>query len=157
MRNYQANRVPGRSFFFTVRLADPHSTLLTEHVSAFGEALRQVRAKLPFHIDAWVVLHDHAHTIWTLPPGDHDCAARWRAVKIAFSKSVRKSRPSTATIWERRFLQHPIGDDDDYRRLVDYVHANPVSHGMCRHAADWPWSSVHRFAAQGLLGDQRSL
>ena len=157
MGNYQPNRVPGRSYFFTVRLADPHSTLLTEHVSAFGEALRQVRIKLPFHIDAWVVLHDHAHTIWTLPPGDHDCASRWRAVKIAFSKSVRKSGPPADAIWQRRFLQRPIGDDDDYRRLVDYVHANPVSHGMCRHAADWPWSSVHRFAAQGLLGDQRSL
>ena len=151
MGTYQTNRVAGRSYFFTVRLADPHSTLLTEHVSAFGEALRQVRTKLPFHIDAWVVLHDHAHTIWTLPPGDHDCAARWRAVKIAFSKSVRKSHPLAASIWQRRFQQHQIGDDDDYRRLVDYVHGNPVSHGMCHRAADWPWSSVHRFAAEGLL------
>jgi putative transposase len=149
MRYYCPNRVPGGSYFFTVRLAEPRSIVLTDHVSAFGEALRHVRARLPFHIDAWVVLHDHAHTIWTLPPGDHDCAGRWRAVKIAFSKSVRKSRP-TAPIWQRRFLQRAIDSDDDYRRLVDYVHANPVRHGMCERDADWPWSSVHRFRVQGM-------
>ena len=154
MTDYRHNRVPGQSYFFTVRLIDPASTLLTEHINAFGEAIRQARGKKPFHVDAWVVLHDHAHAIWTLPPGDYDCASRWRAVKIAFSKSVRKSRPMharNAVIWQRHFQEHPIRDDSDYRRLVDYVHANPVSHGLCRETADWPWSSIHRFLAEGFL------
>ncbi|MES2318663.1 MAG: transposase [Pseudomonadota bacterium] len=152
MRNYRHNRVPGRSYFFTVRLADPHSTLLTEHIAAFGAALRRVRFTQPFHIDAWVVLHDHAHAIWTLPPGDHDYGGRWRAVKIAFSRSVRASRPPGAPLWQRHIQQRPISDDDDdYRRMVDYVHANPVSHGMCLHPAEWPWSSVHRFMAEGWI------
>lgn len=154
MINYRPNRVPGQSYFFTVRLNDPASSLLTEHINAFGEAIRQARGKKPFHVDAWVVLHDHAHAIWTLPPGDNDCASRWRAVKIAFSKSVRKSRPVQArgaVIWQRHFKEHPIADDADYRRLVDYVHANPVSHGLCQAPADWPWSSVHRFLAEGFL------
>ena len=81
MNDYRHNRVPGGTFFFTVRLLDRGSTLLTDHFSAFGEAMRQARSKRPFHVDAWVVLPDHAHAIWTLPPGDHDCASRWRAVK----------------------------------------------------------------------------
>ena len=154
MSTYRPNRVPGHTWFFTVRLADPASTLLTEHISAFGEAIRQARGNKPFHVDAWVVLHNHAHAIWTLPPGDADCAARWRAVKIAFSKAVRKASPSAvrgAAIWQRRYQQHAVTDDSHYRRLVDYVHANPVSHGLCAAPAEWPWSSVHRFVAAGLL------
>jgi putative transposase len=154
MSNYRRNRVPGQSYFFTVRLTDPHSTLLTEYIFAFGEAIRHARGKRPFHVDAWVVLHSHAHAIWTLPPGDHDCASRWRAVKIAFSKAVRKSRPAQlqgARIWARQYQEHAIGGDDDYRAMVDYVHSNPVSHGMCAAAADWPWSSVHRFMAEGFI------
>ncbi|WP_426207729.1 REP-associated tyrosine transposase [Massilia sp. TWP1-3-3] len=155
MSTYRHNRVPGHSYLFTVRLSDPDSALLTEHISAFGEAIRLARSKRPFHVDAWVVLHNHSHAIWTLPPGDHDCASRWRAVKIAFSKAVRKARAPRATdaIWERHYRARRIATDDEYRALVDYVHANPVAHGICAAAADWPWSSVHRFAAAGLIPD----
>jgi len=154
MRHYRHNRVPGHTWFVTVRLVDPASTLLTEHISAFGEAMRHARGRKSFHIDAWVVLHDHAHAIWTLPPGDADCASRWRAVKIAFSKAVHKSHPvamRSSAIWQRHYQQHAVADDAHYRHLVDYVHANPVTHGMCRHATEWPWSSVHRFVAEGFI------
>jgi putative transposase len=154
MRDYRQNRAPGLTFFFTVRLLDSNSTLLTEHISAFGEAIRQTRACKPFHFDAWVVLPDHAHLIWTLPPGDEDCASRWRAVKIAFSKALRKASSSGAcdgAIWARRYQQHAIADDAEYGALVDYVHMNPLRHGFCQQAAEWPWSSLHRFVAAGLL------
>ena len=154
MSIYRSNRVPGHTYLFTVRLLDPDSALLTEHIFAFGEAIRLARSKRPFQVDAWVVLHNHAHAIWTLPPGDRDCASRWRAVKIAFSKAVRKACPlrsHNAAIWEHRYRERRIGNDDEYRDLVNYVHANPVAHGMCDSIADWPWSSVHRFAAEGLI------
>ena len=151
MSNYRPNRVPGQAYFFTVRLAEPRSSLLTEHISAFGEAIRQARGKRPFHVDAWVVLPNHAHAIWTLPPGDTDCASRWRSVKIAFSKAVRKTSAKEQSIWERHYREQRIGDDEHYRRLIDYVHNNPVTHGLCDSAADWPWSSVHRFVAEGFI------
>ncbi|MET0857728.1 MAG: transposase [Telluria sp.] len=151
MNDYRHNRVPGGTFFFTVRLLERGSTLLTDHFSAFGEAMRQARTRRPFHVDAWVVLPDHAHAIWTLPPGDHDCASRWRAVKIAFSKALRKSHaPSGSLIWAPHYQDHRIADESDYSRLVDYVHANPMRHGLCAQAADWQWSSLHRFIASGL-------
>ncbi|NML60399.1 transposase [Massilia sp. RP-1-19] len=152
MNDYQGNRVPGPTYFFTVRLDDPHSALLTDHISAFGEAIRLVRTRKPFHVDAWVVLPDHAHAIWTLPPGDHDCATRWRAVKIAFSKSLRKSglgNGDAGAIWTRRYQHLPVPDEAEYRRLVDCVHRNPLRHGMCQRPEDWPWSSLHRFVAAG--------
>jgi putative transposase len=152
MTDYRDNRVPGGTFFFTVRLLDRGSTLLTDHISAFGEAIRQARIRKPFHVDAWVVLPNHAHAIWTLPPGDHDCSTRWRAVKIAFSKALHKAGmagPDHRAIWERHYRDYRVGDDAEYAALVDYVHANPLRHGMCGSAADWQWSSLHRFVAAG--------
>jgi putative transposase len=142
------------TYFFTVRLLDRNSTLLTDHFSAFGEAMRQARIRKPFHVDAWVVLPDHAHAIWTLPPGDHDCATRWRAVKIAFSKALNKTGlvlggAAEATVWERHYRDYRVGDDDEYAALIDYVHSNPMRHGFCQNAVEWPWSSLHRFVAAG--------
>jgi putative transposase len=160
MTRYRDNRVPGMTYFFTVRLLDRNSTLLTDHFSAFGEAMRQARIRKPFHVDAWVVLPNHAHAIWTLPPGDHDCATRWRAVKIAFSKALHKtglvtaSTAADATIWERHYRDYRVGDDDEYTALVDYVHSNPMRHGFCEQAAQWPWSSLHRFVAAGFDAPQ---
>jgi putative transposase len=157
MTDYRNNRVPGGTFFFTVRLLDRGSTLLTDHISAFGEAMRQARARKPFHVDAWVVLPDHAHAIWTLPPGDHDCASRWRAVKIAFSKALNKAGVPCANdgaIWERHYQDYRVLDDAEYTALVDYVHTNPLRHGCCSHPAEWPWSSLHRFVSAGLAAPQ---
>ena len=154
MTDYRDNRVPGATFFFTVRLLDRGSTLLTDHFAAFGEAMRQARIRKPFHVDAWVVLPDHAHAIWTLPPGDDDAASRWRAVKIAFTKALSKSTrggPADATIWQRHYLDHPVVSDAEYARLVDYVHNDPLRHGFCNQMEDWPWSSLHRFMAAGLI------
>jgi putative transposase len=155
MTDYRDNRVRGGTFFFTVRLLDRDSTLLTDHFAAFGEAMRQARSRKPFHVDAWVVLPDHAHAIWTLPPGDHDCATRWRAVKIAFSKALNKAAgklggASEGAIWERHYRDYRVGDDAEYEALVDYVHSDPVRHGHCRDACEWQWSSLHRFVSAGL-------
>jgi putative transposase len=159
MTDYRNNRVPGGTFFFTVRLLDRGSTLLTDHISAFGEAMRQARVRKPFHVDAWVVLPDHAHAIWTLPPGDHDCSSRWRAVKIAFSKALNKAgiAGSQDGIWERHYLDYRVADDAEYAALVDYVHTNPLRHGVCRQASEWPWSSLHRFVSAGFAEPTRLL
>jgi putative transposase len=152
MTDYRDNRVPGGTFFFTVRLLDRGSNLLTDHISAFGEAIRLARTRKPFHVDAWIVLPDHAHAIWTLPPGDHDCSTRWRAVKIAFSKALRKAMVAGAldgAIWEPHYRDYRVEDDAEYSALVDYVHGNAVRHGLCQQARDWPWSSLHRFISAG--------
>ena len=157
---YRDNRVPGGTFFFTVRLLDRGSHLLTEHISAFGEAMRLARARRPFHVDAWAVLPDHAHAIWTLPPGDHDCSSRWRAVKIAFSKALRKTGQSgvdDGAVWERHYRHYRVGLDDDYAALVDYVHTDAVRHGHCREPREWPWSSLHRFISAGHAAPEPSI
>jgi putative transposase len=157
MSNYRRNRVPGGTYFFTVNLLERSNTLLVDRVDALRDAVRKVRAARPFHIDAWVVLPDHMHAIWTLPPDDTDYSARWKAIKIAFAKSLPKTEslsPVRAAkgergIWQRRFWEHTIRDERDYAVHVDYVHINPVKHGLVDCVANWPYSSFHRWVAQG--------
>jgi len=158
MPDYRRNRVPGGTYFFTVNLLERRVRLLVEHVDALRNAVRQVRAQRPFHIDAWVVLPDHTHCVWTLPPGDADYSSRWKAIKIAFAKALPRTERLSAVrerkggrgIWQRRFWEHTIRDDRDYAAHVDYVHINPVKHGLVERVADWLYSSFHRLVTDGI-------
>jgi putative transposase len=158
MPDYRRNHVPGGTFFFTVNLLDRRSRLLVERIDALRETVRAVRARRAFHIDAWVVLPDHMHCIWTLPEGDVDYPSRWKAIKIHFAKSLPKTErlsPVRAAkgergIWQRRYWEHTIRDEADYSRHVDYVHYNPVKHGHAARVCDWPYSSFHRLVAAGM-------
>ena len=109
-------------------------------------------ARHPFTIDAMVVLLDHIHAVWTLPSGDADFSLRWRLIKIDFAKAtpkterrspVRVARGERA-IWQRRFWEHLIRDEEDFRRHVEYCYINPVKHGLVARVRDWPHSSFHR-------------
>jgi putative transposase len=158
MTAYRRNRVPGGTFFFTVNLYDRRSRLLTANIDALRDAVRQVRARAPFHIDAWVVLPDHLHSIWTLPADDLNYSARWQAIKTAFSKRIPADEFRSASrdakgergIWQRRFWERTIRDDRHYAAHVDYIHFNPVKHGLVKNATDWPYSSFHRAVAMGI-------
>ncbi|WP_346426964.1 hypothetical protein [Methylomonas sp. Kb3] len=101
MPNYRRNRIPGGTYFFTVNLLERKSTLLIEHIAELREAVRVVREKQPFHIDAWVVFPDHMHAIWTLPAGDDQYSNRWRAIKKAFSKAIPKTEYRSAIRMKR--------------------------------------------------------
>jgi len=137
MANYRRNRVAGGTYFFTVNLADRHSRLLVEHIDLLRNAVRTVQVSQPFHIDAWVVLPEHLHAMWTLPPGDHNYSSRWLAIKKLFSKSLPPTEVVTASralqgergIWQRRFCEHTIRDKADYAAHVGYTHNNPFKHG----------------------------
>jgi REP element-mobilizing transposase RayT len=96
---YRGNRVPGGSLFFTVNLLGRRSDLLATQIRALRDTIRRVRLHAPFDIDAWVVLPDHMHCLWTLPAGDADFPGRWPAIKTAFSKTLpaRESRSPAMT------------------------------------------------------------
>jgi putative transposase len=158
MPDYRRNRVPGGTYFFTVNLLQRNRTLLTDHIELLRASVRTTRRAKPFHIDAWVVLPDHMHCIWTLPESDADYAARWKAIKIAFSKALPRTESLNAArqakgergIWQRRYWEHTIRDERDYAAHMDYVHINPVKHGHVTRVADWPYSSFHRLLAAGV-------
>ncbi|GAB2905520.1 transposase [Uliginosibacterium flavum] len=157
MPNYRRNFLPGGTFFFTVNLLERDRDLLVRHVDALRNAVRTVRAAHPFEIVAWVVMPDHLHCIWILPPGDTNYPERWRLIKLLFSRSLPKTEHINASresknergIWQRRFWEHTIRDERDLNNHIDYVHYNPVKHGYVTNAADWPHSTIHRYIEQG--------
>jgi putative transposase len=158
MPNYRRNRVEGGTYFFTITLQNRASQILIENIDLLRESVRKVKQKYPFHIDAWVVLPDHIHAIWTLPEGDDDYSGRWREIKKYFVKhlpvteyrsTVNIARGERA-IWAKRFWEHTIRDDIDYANHMDYVFINPVKHGLVGRVIDWPYSSFHRAVADGI-------
>lgn len=159
MRSYLRAFIPGGTFFFTVNLADRSKTHLTDHAGELREVIRKVRDRHPFHIDAIVILPDHLHAIWTLPPGDTDYSTRWALIKAGFSRNLPKVERISASrvgkgergIWQRRYWEHQIRDETDYERHVDYIHYNPVKHGHAQTPLDWPYSSLHRFVREGVI------
>ena len=158
MPDYRRNRMPGGTYFFTVNLLERKSDLLVEYIDCLREAVRMVRFNQPFHIDAWVVLPDHMHCVWTLPDGDADYSSRWKAIKIAFSKSIPKTERLSAVriakgergIWQRRYWEHTIRNDKDYAAHIDYCHINPLKHGLVKQVADWPYSTFHALVKAGI-------
>lgn len=170
MSDYRRALFPGATWFFTVNLDDRRSDLLVREIALLRAAARVVRRQYPCEVVAAVVLPDHLHAILRLPPGDADFSGRWRFLKTLFVRALPKTEaipPNRARrgergIWQRRFWEHMIRDDDDLRAHVDYIHFNPVKHGLVDRVRDWPHSSFHAYVRAGMLpadwgGDQRDL
>ncbi|MBV5275855.1 MAG: transposase [Lamprocystis purpurea] len=152
MSNYRRVFIPGGTFFFTLVTWQRQPLLGSpERVALLREAFAHVREQRPFTIDGSVILPDHLHCIIRLPEGDTDYPGRWREIKKRFSARVdpttnaRNERP----VWQRRHYEHAIRDDTDWRRHLDYLHYNPVKHGLAQRVQDWPWSSFKRAVARG--------
>ena len=151
----------GTTFFFTV-VAYRRRPILCDTLirTALREAIQAVRRTHPFSIDGWVLLPDHLHCIWTLPPDDIDFSQRWSQIKHRVSHAcgqryrIRASDAATArgesTIWQRRFWEHRIRDEVDMQRHMDYIHFNPVKHGHAENAATWPYSTFGRYVRNGM-------
>ncbi len=145
MSNYRRHYVPGGTWFFTVNLRDRQSDLLTCHIDLFRKAVSEVQRKKGFEILAWVILPEHMHCIWRLPENDSDYSGRWREIKKAFTKSV-----GLQNVWQPRFWEHTIRDEDDLRHHTDYIYINPVKHGWVKHVQEWQYSTFHRDVRVGL-------
>ena len=155
---YRRSYVAGGTYFFTVNLLERDKSLLVDHIEVLREAVRWVKVRRPFDIDAWVVLPDHMHAVWTLPEGDAEYSLRWREIKKRFSKAMPKTERLSVVrkakgergIWQRRFWEHTIRDEKDYQYHVDYVHLNPLKHGLVNRVRDWPLSSFHKAVKMGI-------
>jgi len=156
---YRRNLVPGGTYFFTLTVADRRSRILVDNITDLRTAFRIARHERPFAIDAIAILPEHLHVVMTLPPDDADYSARWRRIKSFFSRGVAKKRglkPNARgeyVLWQRRFWEHTIRNEADLERHVDYVHFNPVKHGLVSRVRDWPYSSFHRYVRLGLVPD----
>lgn len=154
MPEYRRARAAGGTFFFTVVTYRRQPLLTAAPVRmALREAIIEVRRQWPFDVEAWVLLPDHLHCVWRLPADDGNYSARWAAIKRFVTQRVphpglsgTRSRLARqeGSLWQRRFWEHQIRDEDDLRRHVDYIYWNPVKHGLVRRVTDWPYSTFHR-------------
>jgi len=154
---YRRANAAGGTYFFTVNLANRQNKLLIDYIELLRNAVREVQKSHPFKIIAMVVLPDHLHAIWELPDKDADFPLRWSLIKAKFSRAIPKLDVIDASrklkrergVWQRRYWEHQIRDEDDLEKHVAYVYYNPVKHGYVKRAVDWPYSSIHRAIAKG--------
>jgi len=149
----------GGTYFFTINLLVRHNNnLLTRHIDTLRAAVAYTKQRHPFTIHAWVVLPEHMHCIIELPAGDQDFATRLRLIKSHFSKALPKTEPVSHVrqqrrergIWQRRYWEHLIRDEADFRAHMDYVHINPLKHNLVKRVQDWPYSTFHTWVKQGI-------
>jgi putative transposase len=156
---YRRARAPGATYFITVNLLNRKSTLLVDHVDKLRKSFQRARYLYPFEIVGIVILADHFHMMLSLPEGDINYSLRIRLIKTMFSMQLDREEPICLSrkkkgergIWQRRFWEHLIRGQKDYDNHLNYIHYNPVKHGYVKSAADWPYSSIHRFIKEGFL------
>jgi putative transposase len=163
MTNYRRWRVEGGTFFFTA-VTHSRAPLFADAraCTILGDKFRDCQKKWPFTVNAIVLLPEHLHTIWTLPRGDANYSRRWAWIKKEFTKDwvagggheqpVSKARWERGDhgVWQPRYWEHTIEDEDEFDRHFDYIHYNPVKHGHVTDPADWPYSSFHRWVHAGV-------
>jgi putative transposase len=151
--------MPGATYFFTVNLYNRKNNLLLSEVNLLRTIFRRVQHLHPFFINAIVILPDHLHAIFSLPENDSNYSLRWNLIKGYFSKEIHTKEPISASrknkkergIWQRRFWEHLILNENDLKNHIDYIHYNPVKHGYVQQAAQWKYSSIHRYIKNGTL------
>ena len=165
MPNYKRARF-GSTYFFTVITYQRRKFLCLEPCrTILRDVIAQTREAYPFTIEAIVLLPDHLHCIWSLPENDTNYSMRWGFIKKEFTKGARdvvenmvgtahptasRLRRREGSIWQRRFLEHQIRDQKDYNTHVDYIHYNPVKHGLATAPKDWQYSSFRRYVEEGV-------
>ena len=162
MSNYRRYRVAGGTYFFTL-VTHERRPLFADELGrkCLRDAIHAEQAKRPFELFAIVLLPEHLHCVWNLPSGDDSYSLRWAKIKEEFTRSYLKAgggegeasasrqKHRERAVWQRRFWEHTVEDEDDLKRCVDYIHWNPVKHGLVNRVRDWEWSSFHRFVELG--------
>jgi putative transposase len=159
MSRYRRAKIEGGALFFTLALVDRSSDLLVREIDRLRDAYKVVQDRLPFETIAICILPSHLHALWQLPEHDSDFASRWSLFKSGFSRGLPPAPSRSASkiakrekgIWQRRYWEHAIRDENDLERHVNYIHYNPIKHGLVSHVVDWPHSSFHRYVESGLL------
>ncbi|MFK8068373.1 MAG: transposase [Gammaproteobacteria bacterium] len=138
-----------------------NNTLLIDNIDKLRLAISTTKRSHPFTIHGWVVLPDHMHCMIELSENDCDFATRWCLIKMLFSRNILKNEYRNEArinrrergIWQRRYWEHLIGDERDFRAHMDYVHINPVKHGLIEQVKDWPYSTFHYLVKKGIYSE----
>ena len=158
MVRYRRSTIEGGVYFFTLTLKDRRSDILRVHISDFKRCYNKVKTQYPFKNLAYVVLPDHLHCIWQLPSGDANYSLRWREIKKGFTRvllkkgiPLKRNKHGEYNLWQRRYWEHTIRDEKDLENHVNYIHYNPVKHGLVQQVKDWSHSSFPHYVKRGML------
>jgi putative transposase len=162
MPEYRRVFLEGDTYFFTVVTYNRLPIFNNKQaITQFRMAVKDISLKLPFNELAYCILPDHIHCLWKLPDDDCNYSLRWRAIKSTFTRWYQEQigpgaprnesriKRAEAAIWQRRFWEHTIRDQEDLNNHIDYIHFNPVKHGLVEHASDWKMSSFQFFVDHG--------
>ena len=124
LRHYAHGQV-----YFIAATTHQRKRILVDHFDLFWEALKQTQQRTPFDLIAWVVMPDHFHIL--ISPAEGDLSNIMRRIKLAFASRYLKHRGlRTGKTWQSRFWDHIIRDENDWKHHMDYIHYNPVKHGL---------------------------
>jgi putative transposase len=162
MPEYRRVKFKGATYFFTLVTYQRQRIFSSpEPISLLTECFDRIKTYHPFKIDAYCILPDHIHFIWSLPENDNNYSMRISQIKRRFTneyskrfeisneKNESRKKRKESIIWQRRFWEHWIRDENDLNHHIDYVHYNPVKHGLVSRAQDWKNSSFHEFVEMG--------
>ena len=161
MSDYRRAILKGGTFFFTVVTYRRYPIFKEQQsIDLLRQCFKTTIVTHPFRVDAIVVLPDHLHTIWTLPDDEFDFSTRWKLIKGAFSRNYSGLKPKHVSdsmgakgeqgIWQRRFWEHAIREQEDFNQHCDYIHYNPVKHGLANSPCEWKQSSFRRLVEKGI-------
>ncbi len=163
MPNYRRWRVSGGTYFITIVTYQRYPWLCSEiGREGLRNALNHIRLHRPFFLDAIVLLPDHVHLIFTLPEGDFNYSSRILEIKkyvtqnyseklnlnLPLTKSRQKRKESN--LWQARFWEHTIRNEEDFANHCNYIHYSPVKHGLCESPEQWQFSTFHQFVEKGI-------
>ncbi|WLP94928.1 transposase [Psychrobacter sp. M13] len=163
MPQYIRSYTEGATYFFTLVSYNRRKILCNEDfLQALRNSIRQIQQQYPFEIIAWIQLPEHLHCIWQMPENDANYSMRWSQIKrlttqacpqyhlTAHELSHSKVSRNERGIWQRRFSEHQINSEADFIKHMDYIHYNPVKHGLVKRVIDWQYSSFHRYVKAGV-------
>ncbi len=128
------------------------------NIAVFWDTLRKVQALHPFHLFAYVTLPDHFHWLLQLPENKPNFSIILQSVKYNFTWNLKRDLGinKSLKVWQNRFWDHVIRDDDDLQIHFDYIHWNPVKHGYVKNPEDWSESTFNFWKDKGFYGENRN-
>jgi putative transposase len=143
MPNYIRNKVYGGTYFFTVVTIERINFFLDQgNAEVLFKAIKRVQMRKPFELLAYCIMPDHWHLLLSLPEGDDSFSQKIREIKRLTTFTLRKSMGvPDLVIWQDRFWEHTIRDENDLTNCFNYIHYNPVHHQLVELPEQWKWSS----------------
>jgi putative transposase len=142
MTNIRRIYIPEQLCFIT-NITYMRTPILIDNIDLFWKGIETAHKTSDFELRAWVILNDHFHIM--VVPETINISNLMHSIKLSFSMNYRKMHNCSGSIWQKRFWDHLIRDEEDYYQHLNYIHYNPVKHGYVKNVFDYPHSSITNF------------